>query len=451
MTTDDFATRSRPNERGRRYPLAPIMRQRRYSIIFFLLLLGVIVFGWWLLHRNDNQPREHSVPVTITLARQQDVPVQLKSIGNVTPINSVAVKAHVSGQIMETHFREGQLVKAGDPLFTIDPRPLQAAVSQSQADVMSKQALVGQADAAITKDQALLVQAKANKQKDIAIATNAARETQRYLGLVRQGAVSMEQYEQYRTTLLSDQATVAADQAVIGNVQAAIRSDRANLMSARANLAASQAVLQNARVQLGYSEVTSPITGLAGNMQVLNGNLVRADQDTLVTVNQIAPIYVSLTVPEQQFNEVRAYAQSGTVTAQAFQPNAAAFPGYGRLVFANNQVDTTTGTVMLKVLFDNQTQRLWPGQFVNTVLTLAVTPNAVVVPAQAVQTGQTSPFVWVVRPDSTAHMQNVTTGQTVNGWTVITSGILPNQKVITDGQLQLSENSKVSISRMQGL
>jgi len=446
---------------GRRHPEAPSDYRNRRYIIFGAIVIVLLLLAWWILHPRQQQPAVHALPVSVVTVKLEDMPVQLKSIGTVTPINSVAVKSHVSGQIMAVHFREGQLVKAGQLLFSIDPRPLQAALGQAQADVLNKQAVVAQAQAAITKDQALLVQAQANKAKDIAQANNALVEANRYLGLVKQGAVSREQYETYRTNAVSARATVQADQANIANIQAVIKADRANLLAARAQLAASGAGLRNAQVQLGYASVTAPISGLAGNMQVLAGNLVRADQDTLVTVNQIAPIYVSLTVPDQQFNDVRNYAARGTVTSQAYAPNGGVIESDGHLVFANNQVDTATGTVLLKAVFANTLQKLWPGQFVNMLLTLSVTPHVAVVPDRAVQVGQNGKFVWVVkehagshppsRPDHTVYMQPVVVGQSVKGMTAILSGLRANQLVVTDGQLQLHDGAHVSFSHMQGL
>lgn len=426
-------------------------RPGRRLWVFLALFLVALFFAWWLFHKPQAAPVKRSVPVSVTQATVGSMPVQLKSIGNTTPINSVSIKSLVSGQIIAIHFREGQFVTAGQLLFNIDPRALEAALQGAQADVANKQALVQQAAAAITKDQAALVQAQANKARDIATANNAIIEAKRYASLARVGAVSTEQYQQYQTTSISAQATVKADQAVIGNVQAMIKADRASLNAAKAQLAQSVASENNARVQLSYANITAPISGLAGNLQVLKGNVVQADNQTLVTVNQIYPIEVSLTVPEQQFSEVRHYAASGTVAARAYGATGGLLASNGTLVFENNQVDTTTGTVMLKAVFPNSEQNLWPGQFVNVVLTLTTIPRAVVVPERCVQTGQDGLFIWVVRSNHTVHMQPVTVGQSSKGMTAITSGIRSGTTVVTDGQMQLSEGTLVSISQMKGL
>jgi multidrug efflux system membrane fusion protein len=436
---------------GRSEPLVPHSDNRRLRRIGWVLALFVAgILLWLVMHQPDAKPKNKLVPITVAAVTSTDMPIELKNIGTVTPINSVAVKSHVSGQILQIHFAEGQQVSAGQLLFSIDPRPLRAALNQAQADMQNRQALVAQADAAIAKDQALLTQAKANRDKDIAVANNAQVDAQRYKILSQQGAVSASQYEQFRTAAISANATVAADNAIIGNALATIQADRANKLSAQAQLAAARAVVQNAGVQLGYTSVTAPISGLAGHIAILNGNLVRQDTDVLVTINQIHPIYVSLTVPEQQFYDVRRYAAEGPVTAEVFSSSGASLGQQGRLIFSDNAVDTATGTIMLKVAFDNADQKLWPGQFVNVNMRLATIRNALVVPSQAVQTGQKGAFVWIVNPDKSVRMQAVEVGPVWSGRTVIKSGLAAGQSVVTDGQLQLTPKSRVSVGKQQG-
>jgi multidrug efflux system membrane fusion protein len=421
---------------------------RRKLIVFAvgLLLIGLVLFAWM------NSTREHkinkSVTVSVGIVQTRDVPVLLRSIGTVTAVNSVAIKPHLNGQIMQVFFREGQPIAEGQPLFSIDPRPLQATVLQQRADVQSKAALVAQAQAAIGKDQAVLEQANANIEKDKAIAANAQVEANRYALLSRQGAVSLEQAEQYRTTATAAYATARADQAAATNAKALITADRANLLSAKAQLAGSQAQLQNAMVQLGYTQIRSPISGIAGNIQILKGNVVRQDTDVLVTINQIQPINVNLTIPEQQFTDLRRYAAAGPILGEVFDTQGHAIASGGRLIFENNTVEPTTGTVLLKITFPNSDNRLWPGQFVNTVLTLSVIPHAIVVPSQAVQTGLNGTFIWMIKPDNTVYMQPVTTGDTSGDVTLIKSGVRPGQKIIVDGQLQLAPGAHVKVSKM---
>lgn len=429
-----------------------VNRKLRAVMQSLLALTGIAALGWFFTQTHEaDKKHTRPAPVSVAPVVVRDVPLQMTSIGSVTPVNSVAVKSHVAGQILETHFKEGQAVKRGQLLFTIDPRPLQAAVSAAKADVLNKEALVAQAEAAIAKARAGIEQAKANRDKSQAVATNSQVEEQRYEYLVGQGAVSREQADQVRTNAISAKATVKADQAAIGDAKATLKSDNASLLSAKAQLEASKATLQNAEVQLGYTAITSPIDGVAGNVQILTGNLVRQDMDTLVTINQINPIYVSLTVPEQQFADLRNYAASGNIHARAMQSQGGEIADGGRLVFANNVVDAATGTVLLKVEFDNQNQRLWPGQFVNVVLTLTTTPHALVVPSQAVQTGQQGQFIWVVKPDKKVVMQPVATGQTVGGDTVITQGLSEGDSVVTDGQMLLTPGATVAPTAIKGL
>lgn len=415
----------------------------------FLVIAGLLAY--FLMPHPIPEKRSKPVPVLIATVVSRDMPIQMKSIGSVTPINSVAVKSHVAGQILETHFKEGQPVKKGQLLFTIDPRPLQSAVMAARAEVLNKEALIAQAEAAIAKGQALIDQARANKDKSAAIAANSAVEEKRYAFLSKQGAVSTEQYDQVRTNNVSAKATVKFDEAGIGDAKAMLKANKASLLSAKAQLEAAKAALQNAQIQLQYTSITSPIDGIAGNVQILAGNLVRQDLDTLVTVNQIDPIYVSLTVPEHEFADLRRYASQSKIQADAYQSGGGKIASAGHLVFANNLVDPATGTVLLKVEFHNTAQKLWPGQFVNIVMTLAVIPHAVIIPAQAVQTGQEGSFVWVLNADNKVQMQAVTIGQTIDGQSVVKTGLTAGQTVITDGQMQLAPNVTVNPSKIKGL
>jgi multidrug efflux system membrane fusion protein len=432
-------------------PGAVILPSRSRKGVWTALALLVVVLAAAIIFFSggkEDKKRSRGVAVSVATVQMRDMPIEARSIGTVTAINSVAVKPHVSGQILQTFFREGQPVSTGQLLFTIDPRPLQAAVSQAEADVQSKQALVAQAEAAISKEQAALNQAKANKDRAAAIANNSAAQEKRYAILSKEGAVSMLEYDQRRTDAVSARASVAGEDAMVLNTQAAIKAARANLLSAKAQLSSARAVLQNARVQLGYTSIRSPIDGIAGAVQILTGNLVRQDTDTLVTINQISPIYVSLTIPEQQFAQVRNYAAAGAVTAEAFRSDGTALAQNGHLVFTNNAVDSATGTVLVKVLFDNSGHTLWPGQFANIVMKLALIPHAVVVPAHAVQAGQNGSFVWVVGRDKKVTMQPVTVGQTINDQTVISTGLRPGDVVVTDGQMQLTPGATVNVTKL---
>jgi membrane fusion protein, multidrug efflux system len=212
----------------------------------------------------------------------------------------------------------------------------------------------------------------------------------------------------------------------------------------RALVLADNAAVENARVQLQYCTITSPIDGRTGNLAVKAGNLVKAnDTPILVTINQITPIYVTFTVPEQFLPQIKQYMQRRTLPVAATFPNANQAAARGDLSFIDNSVDQATGTIKLKGTFTNVDRRLWPGQFVNVELMLATERNAIVVPSQALQTGQKGTFLFVVKPDMTAETRPVTISQNAGGTAVISGGVEPGERVVTDGQLRLAPGLKV--------
>jgi multidrug efflux system membrane fusion protein len=326
----------------------------------------LLAFLLFLIACSSNTKGEHSpveaVPVLASPVIQKDVPVQLRVIGNVQAYSTVSVKPQVGGEIFRVHIKEGQDVRKGNLLFTIDPRPSEAALKQSEAN--------------LARDIAQLKQAEANLAKDTAQANNAEVDAKRYEFLIDKNVVARQQYDQFRTNAEALNATVNADRAAIENAQAAIRADRA--------------ALENAKVQLGYCSIYSPMDGRTGNLLVQQGNVVAgppAATATLITINQINPIYVAFTVPEQNLPEIKKYMAMGKLKVEVVPPNDTKGPEEGALSFVDNAVDTTTGTIMLKGSFSNTDRRLWPGQFVNVTLTLTIQPGAIVVPSQAIQTG----------------------------------------------------------------
>lgn len=332
-----------------------------------------------------------AVPVLVSAVVQKPMPVELPAIGNVQAYSTVVVKSLVEGTLTQAYFKEGQEVKKGDLLFTIDFRPFEVQLKQAEA----------------------------NLARDRAQSENARQEANRYQDLLQKEYVSQEQYEQLRATAAAYEGTLLADQAAI----------------------------DQARLQLDYCSIRSPIDGVAGTLLVYPGNLVKVNDPDhpLLTINQIQPIYVAFSVPEKNLSEIRKYHALGPLTVDATIPHSPTPPVRGRLTFLDNTVNNTTGTIQLKALFPNETKTLWPGQFVNVVLTLTTQPDAIVVPSQAVQTGQQGSYVFVVKPDRTVESRPVVVARVVSGETVIDRGLASGEQVVTDGQLRLAPGSKVEI------
>ena len=330
-----------------------------------------------------------AIPVMATTVAQKDVPLQVKAIGTVEAYSTVAVRSNVTGEITDVHFTEGQDVKKGQLIFTIDRRPFEAALNQAQA----------------------------NLARDIAQANNAQTQAERYTHLVQQGVVSRDQADSYRTAAETARAVVEADKAAV----------------------------ERAQVELSYCSIFAPINGRTGNLMIHQGNLVKAnDTPVMVSINQVAPIYVTFAIPEQNLADVKKYMAAGKLKVAAVIPNDAR-PAEGQLSFVDNTVDTATGTIKLKGTFANDDRRLWPGQFVDAVLTLTTQPNALVVPSQAVQTGQQGQFVFVIKPDLTVESRPVTVGRSVENQSIILAGLQAGERVVTDGQLRLVPGAKVEI------
>jgi multidrug efflux system membrane fusion protein len=321
---------------------------------------------------------------------QKTVPVQIRAIGNVEAYSTVAVKSQIGGVLMRVHFREGEYVNKGALLFTIDPRPYEAALRQAEA----------------------------NLAKNTAQLENSRKEVRRYAELVKKGYVAQEQYDQISTNAASFEAIVNADLAVV----------------------------ENARLQLKYCYIYSPITGRTGNLIADEGNLIKANADTaMVVINQVQPIYVTFSVPEQNLPEIKRYMAEGKLGVEAFLSKEDVNPEQGVLTFIDNAVDVATGTIELKGTFANKGKRLWPGQFVSAVLTLTSQPNAVIVPSQSIQTGQKGQYVFVIKNDLTVEDRPVIVGRTLNSETVIDKGLQSGERVVTDGQLRLVPGAKVEI------
>ncbi len=368
---------------------------------------------------GGNTPPKAPPPVPVTAAPvvQKVVPVQVTAVGNVQAYTSVGIKSRVAGQVLKVHFREGEDVRQGDVLFTIDPAPFEAAVRQAEATVAKDNANLKQAQATIERDQAQLDMSRIQEK--------------RYRELLQRELIAREQYDQLKTNFAAMEATVDADRAAVENTRAAISAD--------------QAALDSARLNLGYTTIRAPIDGRAGNVLVQAGNVVKGNDDSpIVVLNQVHPIYLSFAVPEQFLGDIKKYRAQGPLKVEARLPNRLEPIGTGELTFINNTVDPGTGTIQLKATFTNADSALWPGQFLDAVLTLTA-QQALVVPSQAIQPGQKGPYVFVVTQDQTVDHRQVQPGPRLGAETIIASGLKPGERVVTDGQLRLRPGSKVDV------
>jgi multidrug efflux system membrane fusion protein len=385
------------------------------------------------------------VPVVVASVTQKTIPIEIQGTGTVDAYSTVSVKSQVGGQLTGVYFKQGQAVKKGDLLFTIDSRSLQAALKQAEANRGKDIAQLQQTQAKVAQAIAQVNQAKANLAKDEAQAKNNQAQAQRYQTLYRQGAVSKEQVEQFSTGATTQQATVEADRNAVENAVAAVGAAKSDVANAQAALSADAAAIDNAKVQLSYSSIYSPIEGRTGALQVDRGNLVKADDtNPLIVISQIRPIYVNFSIPQRMLPDLKKYMADGKkLEVDALIPKDEGNPERGELTFIDSGVDPATGTIKLKATFANAQERLSPGQFVNVVLRLAQEPNAIAVPSQAVQIGQKGQYVYVVKPDKTAELRTVTVGNTVGSETVIKQGLKPGEQVVTDGQFNLVPGAKV--------
>ena len=402
---------------------------------------------------GDNQGQEKArpgVPVNVATVIQKDVPAQLRVIGKVEAYAGVFIRALVEGELWKVYFKEGQDVQKDNLLLSIDPRPFEAALRQAEANLERDQALVQQAEANLTRDLAQVTQAEANLAKNLAQAKNAEEQAKRYAFLVEKGYVAKEQYDQVRTNSESLAATVQADKAAIENAQAALRADKAALENAGAVVRGSRAAVETARIQLGYCSIRAPISGRTGSLLVQQGNIIKANDVPIVVINQVNPIYVTFALPEQNLPEIKKHMIAGVLKTEAVIPGDEKTPEQGILTFVDNAVDTATGTIKLKGIFENHERRLWPGQFVDVILTLTTRPNAVLVPSQAIQTGQEGPYVFVVKPDLTVESRPVAVDRSLDGLTVVAKGLQPGETVVTTGQLRLVAGGKVEIKKESG-
>jgi multidrug efflux system membrane fusion protein len=334
------------------------------------------------------QTAGQAIPVTAGTVAVEDVPVFLHGIGTVQAYNSVAIKSRVDGQIVKINFKEGQDVKEGDPLFQIDPRPYQAALEQAQAA----------------------------KQKDEAQLAGAQADLERYAQLVPSGHQTRQSYDQQR--------------ALVAQLQASIKGDEAQINTAKINL--------------GYADIRSPIDGRLGARLVDKGNIVHANDNTaLVMITELKPIFVSFTLPQETLDDVHENNKQEPLVVRAYSGDGKKQLAEGKLTLIDNMIDQTTGTIHLKARFDNEDERLWPGEFVNMRLILSMRRGVATVPAQTVQDGPNGQYAYVIKPDDTVERRPVEVASLQDGIAVVTKGLSPGERIVVDGQYRLTNGSRV--------
>jgi multidrug efflux system membrane fusion protein len=370
------------------------MARRAIGLAAIIVVAAALVIWWHGFGGNGARATAQTptplVPVTAGTVTAQNVPVYLQGIGTVQAYNMVSVKTRVDGQIVKVFFREGQEVKEGDPLFEIDPRPYQAALEQAQAA----------------------------KQKDEAQLAGAKLDLERYSKLLGTG---------YQTRQSYDQQT-----ALVNQLTAAIKGD--------------QAQIDNAALNLSYADIRSPIDGRLGARLVDKGNLVHANDNTaLVTITELKPIFVSFTLPQDTLDEVRQQQQKEPLVVRAYSSDGNTLLSQGKLTLIDNSIDQTTGTIHLKARFDNQDERLWPGEFVSLRVVLMTRPNVATVPSQTVQEGPDGNYAYIIKPDNMVERRAVTVAAVQDGIAVITKGLSPGERVVVDGQYRLTQGARVRI------
>jgi multidrug efflux system membrane fusion protein len=369
-------------------------RGKAISIVLVLAVLGAATAAYFI---NDSRAKESkkggrgpaAVPVSVVAAIQQSMPVKLQAIGNVEAYSTVSVKARVDGQIVALNFKEGQEIRKGDILFRIDARPYDATLKQAEANAL----------------------------RDAAARDQARSQERRYKELLEKNFISKEAYAQIAT----------------------------NAETAEATARASQAALENARLNVEYCTIISPLDGYVGKVLLQVGNLVKAnDVSPLVVINQVRPIYVNFAVPEQTLTALRGYMASGPLAVEVAPPGEASALSEGRLIFVDNAVDPSTGTIRLRAQFDNKDIALWPGQFVNVRVRLFEQKDAILIPSRSVQTGPNGQYVYVVKADKTAELRAVTVERN-EGEQVVVKGLAKDEQVVTRGALRLAPGVRVEI------
>lgn len=365
------------------------MKCLNIGFLVCVLLVSALLAGCSDDKKKQAQARR-PVPVSVAKVESGSIPVQLTAVGNVEPYRSVALRSQVGGLIVEQRVRDGQEVAAGEVLFVLDPRPFQAALKEAQGKLERDQALLKKAEDDFT----------------------------RYTGLKQKDVVSQQQFDQSQT----------------------------DAKSLRASIKLSEAQSEQARLQLEYSVMKAPFAGRVGGVLVSLGNVIKANDDrNLLVINQIQPVYVSFSVPEQFLPDVASRMGKAPLEVTVTLGEGASEQEKGELASVDNAVDRSTGTIRLKGLFKNTDKRLWPGQFAKVALNLDNRDNVITVPGAAVQQGLQGSFVYVVNAQNQAEFRIVETGGNVGEKIIITKGVSPGESVVTDGHVRLAPNSLVEV------
>ena len=357
------------------------------------------------------------VPVEVAKVVRKNVPIDITAVGNVEPLSTVSVRPQVGGQIEEVFIEDGQYVAKGQKLFQINPKPFEAQVAQVEAN--------------LARDRAQLGQAEANLARDVASEKYAREAADRYVQLFTEGVVSRDDRDRFASSADALTQLVAADKANIQSAQAQIQADTASLGSAN--------------LMLSFTTVYSTLDGRAGNVTVKAGNILTANQTEVLSIAQVQPVYVTFSVPENRLSEIQRFMAGTRLTVEAAGQDDLRNPERGVLTFIDNNVDSTTGTIKLKGTFENANRKLWPGEYANVTLKLSMQNNALVIPNQAMQTGQDGTYVYVVDADRKADVRPITVGLRGESDLVVDKGLSEGETVVTQGQLRLAPGMTVSV------
>ncbi len=443
-------------------------------LIFLVFAVSLLLINLQGCSKEEKGKKPSAAPVRAAQVIEKTVPVQITAIGNVEAFSTISVKSQVNGILTKVYFHEGDFVRKGDTLFSIDTNPYDAALSeasanlemnsaqvrQAQANIEKDSTLINEAKAALERSRAQVQQARATLEKDTIESKNAEVDAKRQEYLLSKGFTTQEQYDKTHTTADGYKATLKADLSAIRNAEAQVKASEAALESSQANLRstkaawelaqarvkASAASVQSSSIQRGYCSIVSPIDGKTGDLAYKEGNLIKSQDTTpLVTINQITPVYVNFSVPEHYLPDLKKAMALKTPFVEASIPDREGEPAKGIVSFIDNRVDTATGTIQLKGTFPNTHMLLWPGQFVNVNVTLKTKKNAILVPTTAIQSGQKGDYVFIIKSDHTAEQRPVKVDFVYNNETVLAQGAEAGETVVTEGQLRLVTGTRVEI------